>query len=165
MEEQGFNKCIICGEKTNQVATVYLGHENRSKGGRVSMSYKQLDKPICEKCAYERHVKEPLRWLFPFVLQLGWFELVRAGHSPSGYMSMLFALYGLYRLIINSGELLWRKLKPNEKAPSWLAGQETIADLASECLKHHLKGNYTGTSEHLETIREYERAHPKHAGR
>ena len=45
----------------------------------------------------------------------------------------------------------------SQEPPSWLAGPETMADLASECLKHHLKGEYVGTSEHLETIREFER--------
>jgi len=157
MGEGKSKKCVICGEKTEQVATVYLGHENRSKGGRVSMDYKQLSKPVCEKCARERHDKDPLRWLFPLVLQLGWFELVRAGHTFLGYMGMLFAIYGLYKLVTNLGELLWRKLKPEQEPPSWLAGPETMADLASECLKHHLKGKYVGTSEHLETIREFER--------
>ena len=160
MGGQGSKKCVICGEKTDQVAVVYLAHETRTAGGRVNMDYQKLSKPVCERCALERHDKDPLRWLFPLVLQLGWFELVRAGHTFLGYMGMLFAVYGLYKLVTNIGEILWRKLRPGQVAPGWLTGSETMADYASECLKHHLKGEYRGTSEHLETVREYERRHP-----
>lgn len=159
MGEHGSKKCVVCGEKTEQVATVYLGHEQRSKGGRISMDYRTIKKPVCESCARSRHDKDPLRWLFPLVLQLGWFELVRAGHTFLGYMGVLFAVYGLYRLVVNIGDLLWSRLRPDQEEPAWLSGGETMEDMASECLKAHLKGDYRGTSEHLETIREYERRH------
>lgn len=159
MGEHGSKKCVICGEKTDQVATVYLGHERRSKGGRVTMEYRTIEKPLCEGCAQSHHDRDPLRWLFPIVLQLGWFELARAGHSFLGYMGLLFAVYGLYKLATNLGELLWRKMRPEQEAPRWLVGQETMADLASDCLKDHLSGEYKGSSEHLETIREYSRRH------
>ena len=160
MGEHGSKKCVVCGEKTEQVATVYLGHEHRTGGGRVNMEYRTIQKPLCEDCATSHHDRDPLRWLFPIVLQLGWFELARAGHTFLGYMGMLFAVYGLYKLVINLGELVWRKTKPGQDAPAWLSGGETMADMASDCLKDHLSGDYKGTSEHLETVREYLRRHP-----
>ena len=159
MEEHGSKKCVVCGERTEQVATVYLGHETRSKGGRVTMDYRTIKKPLCEDCAQSHHDRDPLRWLFPIVLQLGWFELARAGHGFLGYMGMLFAVYGLYKLAANLGELAWRKARPRQEPPRWMAG-EPLSDMASDCLKDHLSGDYKGSSEHLETVREYQRRHP-----
>lgn len=159
MGEGRSKKCAICGGKTSQAATVYLGRETRSEGGRVTMDYRTIQKPVCESCVQVHHDRSPLRWLFPIVLQLGWFELARAGHTFLGYMGMLFAVYGLYKLAVNLGNLLWRGFNPNQTVPAWLSDGETADDMASDCLKDHLSGTYKGTSEHLETIREYERRH------
>ena len=166
MGERKSKKCIICGEKTEQQATVYVGRERRTEGGRVTYDYRSIEKPLCPSCAGEHFDHDPMRWLFPLVLQLGWFTLARDGWTFLGIIGLIFAAYGLARLIMNVGSVVWGKLKPGEELPRWLAGDETLEDKASACLKAYLKKtdkSYVNSSEHLETVREYLRRHPAKA--
>ena len=160
MGEHKSKKCTVCGEKTDNTATVYIGTEKRSEGGRVSYDYRTLEKPICPDCVNSHYDRDPLRWLFPLVLQLGWFELARARGTFLGIMGLVFAVYGLVKLVTALGDLAWRRFWPDKQEPAWLAGQESFDDKASAALKDALKKEYNKGKDHLETVREYLRRHP-----
>lgn len=156
-EEEATGTCIVCGQRTTNVARVYVAHETRSKGGRLSHSYRKLSRPLCDRCAWKHHARDPIRWLFPIVLQLGWTEVAREGFSFLGGMGLLFAAYGLFKLVANVSELIWHGSHPDRATPTWMSGGETAGDHASLCLKDRLKVKYRNSSERLETLGEYER--------
>ncbi|MCI1664776.1 MAG: hypothetical protein LKI25_00185 [Atopobiaceae bacterium] len=153
--------CTVCGGHTDEVATVYIGTDGRTEGGRVLTSYETLTKSLCDDCAREHHDSDHIRFLLYIGLQICWLSPIQHGFTPLGIFGAAFGAYGLVMLVRALCDLWWHRFRASEPEPKWMADQETAEELRSDCLRDLVKKKYKEQGKHVETIRDYRRRHPE----
>lgn len=133
-------KCIQCGGETEHMAQVFIGTPLYDSVSRTtSYRYREKSEYFCESCVRSQMDRNYTGILFYACLQLCWFTVARYGlRSVFGWLGMLFALFGLFRMAVFLLRKLYRRLHPARELPQLLRSSESLDDEASEFLRRKI---------------------------
>lgn len=152
--------CIICGCKTADIATVYIGQQIRGTDNKPHVKWVPYEKPLCHKCAEDHHDSDKFHILLYVAFQVCWASLATHGLSVIGIGGAAIACYGIYKLIQAAADMIWRHTHRKAlltEEPLWMNIRSSPEEIASNCLKDEVKADFSKKGYLIESLHDYHR--------
>ena len=151
-------ECIVCGQHTNHVATVYLGRQETSADDASSIEWQPCTMALCPDCAAQELDSRGFGVLVYVALQVCWIPLFTHGISGLGLGGAAIAAWALVCLARTAGQTMWCRIHVDDgmPLPEWLR-TESAEERDSRALRDVLQSSAPGTGLFVDTLAEHRR--------